>query len=159
DLIGKLDVIVVEQLGMHLAAGAAALPVLPRAARAQAYPSRPVKIVVPLPPGSAPDIKARIIAAQLTQMWDRQVKVENRHAALCGVIRIHRASGSEKQADVRRQSRPHPDRLTANEGMAFAVSAKLGVNTLGELIMLAKRDPYKFIIGTNPAGSLPHLAA
>jgi tripartite-type tricarboxylate transporter receptor subunit TctC len=164
---------------LHLAAGAAALPVLPRAARAQAYPSRPVKIVEPLPPASAPDIKARIIAAQLTKMWDRQVIVENRpggggaiavHAvlsalpdghtllyAVSSVFTVLPAQKSKLTFDVNRDLIPIG--LTANEGMAFAVSAKLGVNTLGELITLAKRDPYKFIIGTNPAGSLPHLAA
>src|SRR5262249_18519733 len=52
-----------------------------------------------------------------------------------------------------------PIGLTSSEGMTFAVSSKLGVNTLPEMIALAKREPHKFIIGTNPAGSLPHLAA
>ena len=52
-----------------------------------------------------------------------------------------------------------PIGLTGAEGMVLAVSPKLGVNTLSELIALAKEHPYKFIIGTNPAGSLPHLAA
>jgi tripartite-type tricarboxylate transporter receptor subunit TctC len=154
---------------LHLAAGAAALPVLPRAARAQAYPSRPVKIVVPLPPASAPDIKARIIADQLTKMWDRQVIVEDRpggggaiavHAvlsalpdghtllyAVSSVFTVLPAQKNKPTFDVNRDLIPIG--LTSNEGMAFAVSAKLGV----------KRDPYKFIIGTNPAGSLPHLAA
>jgi tripartite-type tricarboxylate transporter receptor subunit TctC len=51
-----------------------------------------------------------------------------------------------------------PIGLTGAEGMVLAVSPKLGVNTLSELIALAKEHPYKFIIGTNPAGSLPHLA-
>jgi tripartite-type tricarboxylate transporter receptor subunit TctC len=52
-----------------------------------------------------------------------------------------------------------PIGLTGNEGMVLAVSPQLGINTLGELITLAKDRPYKLIIGTNPAGSLPHLAA
>jgi hypothetical protein len=43
-----------------------------------AYPTRPVKIVSPLPAGSSPDIRARIIAEQLTRMWGQQVVVENR---------------------------------------------------------------------------------
>src|SRR5262245_13622383 len=49
-----------------------------RRASAQSYPARPVKIVVPLPAGSAPDIRHRLIAQQLTQMWGQQVIVENR---------------------------------------------------------------------------------
>lgn len=164
---------------VHLAVSAAALLGLSRAARAQAYPSRPVKIVVPLSAGSAPDIRARIIAEQLTKMWDRQVIVENRpggggaiaaQAVLSGlpdgytllyavssVFTVLPAQKNKPRFDVNRDLIPIG--LTANEGMAFAVSTKLGVNTLAELITLAKRNPYKFIIGTNPAGSLPHLAA
>ena len=46
---------------LHLAAGAAALPLVSRVARAQAYPARPVRIIVPLPPGSNSDIVARLI--------------------------------------------------------------------------------------------------
>jgi tripartite-type tricarboxylate transporter receptor subunit TctC len=48
------------------------------AAAQDKYPSRPVRIVVTLPPGSGPDIRARIVADQLTKMWGRQVVVENR---------------------------------------------------------------------------------
>jgi putative tryptophan/tyrosine transport system substrate-binding protein len=44
---------------------------------AQIYPTRPVKMVVPLPPGSAPDVRHRLIAQALTQLWARQVIVEN----------------------------------------------------------------------------------
>ena len=44
-----------------MAAGAAALPAVSRIARAQAYPSRPVRLIVTVPPGSAPDIIARLI--------------------------------------------------------------------------------------------------
>ena len=63
---------------LHWAVGAAALPAVSRIARAQTYPTRPVRIVVSLPVGSTPDIVARIIAEQLTRMWGRQVIAENR---------------------------------------------------------------------------------
>jgi tripartite-type tricarboxylate transporter receptor subunit TctC len=52
-----------------------------------------------------------------------------------------------------------PVALIGSEGMLFAVSPKLGVNSLAEFVALAKRRPYELLIGTNPAGSLPHLAA
>jgi tripartite-type tricarboxylate transporter receptor subunit TctC len=51
-----------------------------------------------------------------------------------------------------------PIASTSSEGMVLAVSSKLGVNHLADLIALAKAQPNKLIIGTNPAGSLPHLA-
>jgi tripartite-type tricarboxylate transporter receptor subunit TctC len=52
-----------------------------------------------------------------------------------------------------------PIGLTSSEGMVLAASSKLGIDSLPELITLAKRKPDQLIIGTNPVGSLPHLAA
>ena len=52
-----------------------------------------------------------------------------------------------------------PIGLTGIEGLLLAVSPKLGVNSLAELIALAKKEPHTIVIGTNPAGTLPHLAA
>src|ERR1043165_7372680 len=50
---------------LQLAAGATALPILPRSARAHAYPSRPVRMIVAFPAGNAPDIVARLIGQWL----------------------------------------------------------------------------------------------
>jgi tripartite-type tricarboxylate transporter receptor subunit TctC len=62
---------------LHLAAGAAALPAFSRAATAQAYPTRPVRIIVPYPPGIAPDIVTRLIGQSLSQQLGQQFIVDN----------------------------------------------------------------------------------
>src|SRR5215831_2339469 len=66
---------------LRLTAGAAAVPALARLARAQAYPDRPIKIVVPLPPGATADTLPRIIGAKLTAKWGQPVLIENRPGA------------------------------------------------------------------------------
>ena len=62
---------------LHLAAGAAALPAVSRFAFAQAYPSRPVRIIVGFTAGSATDITARLFAQKLNEAWKTPVTVEN----------------------------------------------------------------------------------
>src|SRR5215813_5503708 len=66
---------------MHLAAGAAALPVVSRFAWAQAYPTRPVRIIVPFPAAGPSDILARLYGQKLSQRWHQPVVVENRVGA------------------------------------------------------------------------------
>lgn len=63
---------------LHLAAGAAALPTLSCVARAQTYPTRPVRIVVSAPPGGAIDILARLIGQWLSEHFDQPVILENK---------------------------------------------------------------------------------
>src|SRR5262245_56569785 len=143
------------------------------------YPSRPVKIINPLPAGSSPDVTVRIVAEQLKKMWGQQVVVENRPGAggLIGVQAVLAASpdgytllaapGStfvilpaqkdNLPIDVNRDL--FPIGLIGIEGLLLAVSPKLGVSSLAELIALAKKEPHTIVIGTNPAGTLPHLAA
>ena len=152
----------------------------PSAATAQdRYPSRPVRIVVSTPAASSPDIRARILADELGKTWGRPVVVENRPggggiigaqavisaaadgytllAASASTFTILPAQMDKPPIDVNRDLVPIA--LIGSEGMVFAVSPSLGVHSLAALIALAGKEPYRIIIGTNPAGSLPHLAA
>jgi tripartite-type tricarboxylate transporter receptor subunit TctC len=151
----------------------------PFAAAQDKYPSRPVKIIHSLPAGSSPDVAARIVAEQLTKMWGQQVVVENRPggggligaqavlaaapdgytllAAPGSTFQILPAQKDKLPIDVNRDLVPIG--LIGQAGLLLAVSPKLGVNSLAELIALAKKEPHTVVIGTNPAGTLPHLAA
>lgn len=170
----------IKTIAAYLAALLVGVPINPSPAVAQdAYPSRSVRIVLTLPAGSAPDVRTRIIADQLTSLWGRQVVVENRpgaggalgvQAALsapadgytllsttASVFTILPAQRDKLPFDLNRDLVPVA--TITSEGMVFAVSPKLGVKDLAGLIALAKAQPDKLVIGTNPAGSLPHLAA
>lgn len=66
---------------LTLAAGAAALPALGSGARAQAYPSKPITMVVPFPPGGTSDVGGRLMAQELSKALGQSVVVENRAGA------------------------------------------------------------------------------
>ncbi len=65
---------------LQLAAGAAALPAVARAARAQAYPTRPVRVIVGFPAGGPTDITARLVGQGLSERLGQQFVIENRPA-------------------------------------------------------------------------------
>jgi tripartite-type tricarboxylate transporter receptor subunit TctC len=64
-----------------LSGAALAAQFLPRGARAQTYPARFMRLIVPFPPGGAVDNAARIIAARLSEMWGQQMVIENKGGA------------------------------------------------------------------------------
>src|SRR3984893_11692014 len=88
---------------LHLAAGAAALPAASWFASAQVYPSRPITIIVPVPPGGVADPIARILAAHLTVTLGQPVVVEN-------------VTGAGGSIGVARAARAAPDGYTVSIG-------------------------------------------
>src|SRR5712671_3270040 len=75
---------------LRLAAGAAALPAVSRLACAQAYPTRPITMIVPFPPGGANDMLGRIIAERMRGILSQSIVVENVGGA-SGSIGVGRA--------------------------------------------------------------------
>jgi tripartite-type tricarboxylate transporter receptor subunit TctC len=78
---------------LHLAAGAAALPAVSRIAWAQAYPTRPVTIIVPFAAGGGTDVSARIVGDYMSRTLGQQFIIENVPGAggTTGSIRAMRA--------------------------------------------------------------------
>src|SRR5262245_1808616 len=81
DEAGKPPHVLGRRKFLHLAAGAAALPAMSRIAWAQAYPTRPVRIIVGFPAGGATDITARLMAQWLSDRLGQQFVIENRPGA------------------------------------------------------------------------------
>ena len=72
---------ITRRRALTLAACAAAPALLTRTARAQAWPNRPVRVIVPFPAGGGGDTIARIVGAKLTEIWGQQIIIENRGGA------------------------------------------------------------------------------
>src|SRR5215813_9133619 len=124
---------------LHLAASAAALPAMPRLARAQTYPTRPVRLIVGFDAGGAADILARLMGQWLSERLGQQFVIENR-------------SGASGKIAVEAVARAAPDGYT----LLLSSSADLINATLYE------RLNYNFIHDIVPVASMtraPHMMA
>jgi len=148
------------------------------AATAQDYPTRPVKIIVPFAAGGPADIYARFIGQRLEAALGQPFIVDDRPGAgsVIGTDAAAKSAPDGYTLLVMSNTQTVNESLLPNKPYALmhdfvpvapvnysdlvlVVHPAVPAKTLGELIALAKEHPYKFIIGTNPAGSLPHLAA
>jgi tripartite-type tricarboxylate transporter receptor subunit TctC len=163
---------------LELAIGSAALPVAARAARAQAYPSRPVKLIVGFGPASAADVTARILAQRLDQTMRQQFVVENRPGAASSigaeyVVRapndgytlllatVANAVNATLSPDVNFDFAKDlaPIALVATLPNILVVHPSLGVKSVQELIALAKSKPGQLSFGSAGVGTSTHLSA
>ena len=161
---------------LYLAAGAAVLPVLPRLAGAQAYPSRPVTMIVPVPAGGAMDAVARIVAEGMKVSLGQPVVVENVTGASgsIGVGRVARAapdgytlsyaafathvvSGATMTLSYDPIADFEPVALISATPWLIATKSALPANDLRGLIAWLKDNPDKASLGTAGVGSPSHI--
>jgi tripartite-type tricarboxylate transporter receptor subunit TctC len=162
---------------IHLAAGAAALPVAPHVARAQAWPSRPVRIVVGFPAGGATDIMARLMGEWLTQRLGQQFIIENKPGASGNVgtevvvrspadgytallvvtpAAINAALYSNLPFNFIQDIAPVI--YLARLAYVVVVNPSVPANTLPELIAYAKANPGKINYGSAGQGTPQNIA-
>jgi tripartite-type tricarboxylate transporter receptor subunit TctC len=161
---------------LHLAAGAAALPVVSRIATAQTYPSRPVTIVVPYPPGGLIDAIARILAEHMRGSLAQTVVIENVGGAngSIGVGRVARASpdgftlsiGASDQFVINGAIYPlqydvvkdfTPVALLASSSTLIVTRIAVPANDLKELIAWLRANHGQVAQGHNGTGGAQHL--
>ncbi len=159
---------------LHLAAGAAALPLLPRIVRAQDYPSRPITLVVPLPAGGAFDVLARLLADHMRSALGQPVIVENIPGADRGILKVIQSAPDGYTLGVGGWApyvlRPLVfllpfDLLKDLEPVAFVADAPFWIvaktdipaKDLKEFVAWLKANPGKASAGTTGAGGGSHL--
>jgi tripartite-type tricarboxylate transporter receptor subunit TctC len=162
---------------LHLAAGAAALPAVSRIARAQVYPTRPVRIVVGFPVGGTGDINARLIGQWLSERLGQPFVVENRPGA---------AGNIAAEAVVRAPADGYTllllvatntvnaslfDKLSFNlvrdiapvaglsrSPLVLEVNPAVPVDAVPEFIAYLKANPGKLSLASYGTGTISHLA-
>lgn len=147
-------------------------------ARAQAWPARPIRLVVPFPPGSSPDIIARLVAEPLAQALGQAIVVDNKPGAggNLGTGAVARAEpdgytflftiqGPLVTAPLLSKSLGYdplkdlvPVTLVATSPNVLVIDPKLGVETLADFVRVAKQRKGQLNYGSVGNGSAAHLA-
>jgi tripartite-type tricarboxylate transporter receptor subunit TctC len=161
---------------LHLAAGAAALPVVSRIARAQAYPSRPVRIVVGFAPGGPGDIVARLMGQWLSERLGQPFIVETRTGAATNIAAEAVVRAAADGYTLLLVTTTNAINTTLYEKLSFNLSrdivpvaslirapSVLEVNpsvpasTVPEFIAYAKANPGKLTMASAGAGTPSHV--
>ena len=160
--------------------GAAALLLVFVAAcgKEQAYPARPVNLIVPFPPGGSSDLIARVVSQRAGRALGQQIVIENRPGAggnigteaaaraapdgytliqcTIGTCAINLAIYRDLAYDLERDFTPIV--LFASIANVLTVNPAVKANSVAELVALAKRQPGKLTFGSSGYGSSPHLS-
>jgi tripartite-type tricarboxylate transporter receptor subunit TctC len=162
---------------LHLAAGAVALPALSRVARAQAYPTRPVRIIVPAAPAGPTDILARLMGQWLSERLGQQFIIENRTGAGGNVGTEAGVRASPDGYTLLMVSSLNTINATLYEKLSFnfirdiapvasvirypsvmVVNPSVPAKSVPEFIVYAKANPGKINMASGGTGTPPHLA-
>ena len=162
---------------LHLAAGAAALPAGSRFAWAQAYPARPVRLIIGYPPGSGPDINARLIGQWLSERLGQPFVIDNRPGAgsNIGTEAVVRAPADGYTlliaASANASNATLYDKLDFNfirdiapvasftrAPFVMEVHPSVPTKTVPEFIAYAKGNPGRINMASSGNGTVPHLS-
>jgi tripartite-type tricarboxylate transporter receptor subunit TctC len=162
---------------LHLAAGAAALPALSRVACAQAYPTRPVRMIVGFVPGSGPDIVGRLLGQWLSDRLGQPFVIENRPGAATNItteavvrapadgytlLFVTAASAINttlyEKLSFNFISDIAPVASISRETFALEVNPSFPAKTVPEFIAYAKANPGKLSMASPGSGTAPHMA-
>ena len=151
---------------------------LPAAAAAQGFPAKPVRIVMPLPPGGETDAFARVLAKQLSDGWSQQVFVENRPGAGTTIATEMVAKSAPDGYTVMHAITPHGVNPTlysrlpydtlrdlsciTHIGLLYSVLAahpSFPARSVKDLIAMAKKMPGQITYATGGSGTANHIAA
>ena len=156
---------------------AAALAIVPSFAAAQTFPAKPIKLVVPFPPGGLIDTMARLISARLAQELGQPVVIDNKPGAggNLGAAEVARstpdgytllmASPPLTISPALYTAMPYKPEQIVPVGLigrvpnVLLVNPKSGINTIAELIAKAKSSPGKMNYASNGNGTSLHLSA
>jgi tripartite-type tricarboxylate transporter receptor subunit TctC len=161
---------------LHLSVGIAALPAVPRAAIAQAYPSRTVRMIVPFAPGGPTDVFARLVAQRLSERLGQQFYVENVAGAGGNIGTGQAARAAPDGYSILIAVNSHvinptlydkvpyaafrdfePVTLAATFASALTVNPSVPATTVHDLVALIKANPGKYSFASPGFGTPSHL--